>query len=108
MQMHALVPLASKEEIGMSAFVIVESTVRDREPLGRYTTQAEPILRRSGGQTLVCGSLRTLCGKPVFDDDMICYFQNTDAALAWYNSAAYQAILDIRDAGLACRVRLVG
>ena len=67
MQMHALVPLASKEEIGMSAFVIVESTVRDREPLGRYTAQAEPILRRSGGQTLVCGSLRTLSGKPVFD-----------------------------------------
>jgi hypothetical protein len=43
--MHALVPLASKEEIGMSAFVIVESTVRDREPLGRYTAQAEPITR---------------------------------------------------------------
>ena len=30
-----------------------------------------------------------------------------DAALAWYNSPTYQALIDMRNAALDCRVRLV-
>jgi uncharacterized protein (DUF1330 family) len=39
---------------------------------------------------------------------MIIRFPDKDTALAWYNSPAYQALLDIRDAALDSRFRLVG
>ncbi len=39
---------------------------------------------------------------------MIIRFQDKDTALAWYNSPDYQALLDLRDATLDCRFRLVG
>jgi uncharacterized protein (DUF1330 family) len=38
---------------------------------------------------------------------MIVRFPDRDTALAWYNSPAYQALLDIRNAALDCRFRLV-
>jgi uncharacterized protein (DUF1330 family) len=39
---------------------------------------------------------------------MIVRFPDKDTALAWYNSPADQAVLDIRDAALDCRFRFVG
>jgi uncharacterized protein (DUF1330 family) len=39
---------------------------------------------------------------------MIIHFPDKDTALAWYNSPAYQALLEIRDAAFDCRFRLVG
>jgi uncharacterized protein (DUF1330 family) len=39
---------------------------------------------------------------------MIVRFPDKDTALAWYNSPAYQALLDIRAAAFDCRFRLVG
>jgi uncharacterized protein (DUF1330 family) len=92
----------------MSAYVIIEASVLDEESRDRYVAQAGPILRGAGGENLVFGSLQTLFGKPAFDNGSILHFQNRNAALAWYHSPAYQAILDLRDAGLACRFRLIG
>jgi len=43
-----------------------------------------------------------------FEMGMIIRFQDKDTALAWYNSPDYQALLDLRDATLDCRFRLVG
>ena len=42
------------------------------------------------------------------DNGMIVRFPDEDTALAWYNSPTYQALLDIRNAALDCRFRLVG
>jgi uncharacterized protein (DUF1330 family) len=39
---------------------------------------------------------------------MIIRFPDKDTALVWYNSPAYQALLDVRDAALDSRFRLVG
>jgi uncharacterized protein (DUF1330 family) len=62
----------------MSAYVIVEGTVLDDEFRRRYGSQVEPILRE---------------------------FSKT--ALAWYQSPAYQSLVEIRTAALDCRFRLV-
>ena len=92
----------------MSAYVIVEASVRDKDSLDCYAAQAEPILREFGGEMLAFGSFQTLFGGPAFDNGMILHFKNRGAALAWYNSPAYQSLLSLRDAGLACRFRVVG
>jgi len=45
---------------------------------------------------------------PAYHNGMIIRFPDKDTALVWYNSPAYQALLDIRDAALDSRFRLVG
>jgi uncharacterized protein (DUF1330 family) len=80
----------------MSAYLVIEATVRDREALDRYASQAIP------------GPWEALFGERAYDNGMIVRFPDKDTALAWYNSPAYQALLDIRAAAFDCRFRLVG
>jgi uncharacterized protein (DUF1330 family) len=92
----------------MSAYLVIEATVRDREALDRYASQAIPLIRQFGGEVIAFGPWESLFGEPAYDNGMIVRFPDKDTALAWYNSPAYQALLDIRDAAFDCRFRLVG
>jgi uncharacterized protein (DUF1330 family) len=92
----------------MSAYVVVEATVRDPEARDRYGSQANAVLKQFGAEVVAFGPWRLLYGEIGHDMGMIIRFQDKDAALAWHNSPAYQALLDIRDAALDCRFRLVG
>jgi uncharacterized protein (DUF1330 family) len=49
-----------------------------------------------------------ILGERAYQNGMIVRFPDKDTALSWYNSPAYQALLDIRNAALDCRFRLVG
>lgn len=92
----------------MSAYVVVEATVRNLEARDRYGSQANAVLKQFGAEVVTFGSWQLLCGDPGHDIGMIIRFEDKETALAWYNSPAYQALLDIRDAALDCRFRLVG
>jgi len=92
----------------MSAYVVVEATVRDKEARDRYGSQASAVLKQFGAEVVTFGPWGLLCGEPGHDMGMIIRFQDKDTALAWYNSPAYQALLDVRDTALDCRFRLVG
>ena len=92
----------------MSAYVVVEATVRDPEARDRYGAQASALLKQFGGEVIVFGPWRMLCGEPGHDAGMVIRFEDKDAALAWYNSPAYQALAEIREVALDCRFRLVG
>jgi len=92
----------------MSAYVVVEATVRNLEARDRYGSQANAVLKQFGAEVVTFGPWQVLCGEPGHDIGMIIRFRDPDTALAWYNSPAYQALLDIRDAALDCRFRLVG
>ena len=92
----------------MSAYVVVEAVIRDEEARDRYGSQASTVLKQFGAEVVVFGPWQLLCGEPGRDIGMIIRFQDRDAAVAWYNSPAYQALLDIRDKALDCRFRLVG
>jgi NAD(P)-dependent dehydrogenase (short-subunit alcohol dehydrogenase family) len=48
----------------MSAYVIVEATVRDTEARERYSSQVGPILRKFGGEVLAAGPWLSLFGEP--------------------------------------------
>jgi uncharacterized protein (DUF1330 family) len=62
-------------------------------------------LRR--GEVIVLGPWESLFGEPACDNGMIVRFADKDTARAWYNSPAYQALLDVRAAAFDCRFRLV-
>jgi len=96
------------EDTAMSAYVVVEATVRNLEARDRYSSQASAVLKQFGAEVVAFGAWQLLCGDPGHDMGMIIRFQDKDAALAWYKSPAYQALLDIRNAALDCRFRLVG
>jgi uncharacterized protein (DUF1330 family) len=82
----------------MSAYVVVEATVRDPEARDRYGSQIGTVLNQFGGEILAFGPWQLLFGEPAYHSGMIIRFPDKDTALAWYNSPAYQALLDIRDA----------
>ena len=91
----------------MSAYIVVEGIVRDKEALGRYGSQAIPSIKQFGGEILAFGPWELIFGEGAFHNGMIVRFADKDTALAWYNSPTYQALLDIRAAALDCRIRLV-
>lgn len=92
----------------MSAYIVVEATVRDLEARDRYGAQASVVLKQFGAEVVAFGPWHLLSGEHGHDAGMIIRFKDKDTALAWYNSPAYQALLDIRNAALDCRFRLVG
>jgi uncharacterized protein (DUF1330 family) len=91
----------------MSAYVIVEGTVLDEESRRRYGSRVEPISREFSGEVIAFGPWQVLSGEPAFDNGMIIRFPDNRTALAWYQSPAYQSLLEVRAAALDCRFRLV-
>ncbi len=99
----------------MSAYVVVEATVRDQQVRDRYGSKASAVLKQFGAEVqqfgaevVTLGPWRLICGEPGHDIGMIIRFPDKGTALAWYNSPAYQALLEIRADVLDCRFRLVG
>ena len=92
----------------MSAYLVIEATPRDKEALGRYGSQAIPLIKQFGGEVLAFGPWELIFGEAAYHNGMIVRFADKDTTLAWYNSPTYQALLDIRTAALDCRIRLVG
>ena len=91
----------------MSAYIIVEATVRNPEALKLYSSQATPILKQFGGETLASGPWELVYGDTDYERALIVRFPDRNAALAWYNSPEYQALLDVRSVALDCRFRLI-
>jgi uncharacterized protein (DUF1330 family) len=92
----------------MSAYIVVEGTPRDKEALGRYGSQATALIKEFGGEVLAFGPWELIFGEVAYQNGMIVRFADKDAALAWYDSPDYRALLDIRETALNCRFRLVG
>jgi uncharacterized protein (DUF1330 family) len=92
----------------MSAYIVIEGTVRDKEALARYGAQATPTFKEFGGEILAFGPWELIFGEAAFDNGMIVRFADREAALAWYNSPTYQALHAIRDVAIDSRFRLVG
>jgi uncharacterized protein (DUF1330 family) len=92
----------------MSAYVVVEATVRDADARDRYSSKIEATMTDYGGEILLIGPWQVLFGDPEFTNGMIIRFPDREAALAWYHSPSYQDLVELRTAALDCRFRLVG
>jgi uncharacterized protein (DUF1330 family) len=93
----------------MSAYIVVELTLKDPEALGRYRTDVAPTLKRFGGEPLaVRQPWQVLHGEAAYETGTILGFPDREAALACYNSPEYQALGPVRDKAFNSRFRLVG
>ena len=91
----------------MAAYVVNEIWVTQAERFQTYALQVPPTLAPFGGRYLArSGATQAIEGEPP-GRIVILEFPDRAAALAWRASAAYQAILPIRDATSTSRVYLV-
>ncbi len=92
----------------MSAYVVVELTVKNTAAKDRYSSAAGPVLKQFGGEFIAGGPWDVLTGEPAFTNGVIIRFADRDTAIAWYNSPEYQATFGDRATGIDCRFRLIG
>jgi len=81
----------------MAAYFIAQYVVNDRKLYGEYQAAAAPTINAAGGELVAFDvAAETIEGAPPGPQTVILKFESTDAIKAWYNSAAYQAIVGKR------------
>jgi uncharacterized protein (DUF1330 family) len=95
-------------ETNMTAYIIVELTLRDAKALDRYREEVGPVLKQFGGELLAVSSWHVFHGAPAYDLGTIISFPDKDAALARYSSPSYQALHPVREKAFDSRFRLIG
>jgi uncharacterized protein (DUF1330 family) len=79
------------------AFYIIDIVVNDAEAFKPYATGVAATLEPFGGKFVVRGGkVKPLQGAPPNGRIAVIAFDSVEKAQAWYDSAAYQAILPIR------------
>lgn len=84
----------------MGIFVIGQIRIIDQEKWNDYKSQVQSTLEPYGGKVLLRGScIDSLVGTTDYPDIVAIEFDSIEKAKAWYNSAAYQRIVPIREKG---------
>ena len=79
------------------AFCIIEIKVTDPEAFKGYTSRVQATMDPFGGRYLARrGRIALVEGDPPAGAVVISSWPSLEKAQAWYNSAAYQEIIDIR------------
>jgi uncharacterized protein (DUF1330 family) len=92
----------------MSAYVIVQGTVKDAEKMQEYGAAAGPSIAPHGGELVCRGPAQVLAGATDYQMAVVISFPDAAAARAWYESPEYQAIIPTREAALDSVFVLVG
>lgn len=91
----------------MTCFLIARFTVNDAEVTARYSALAAPTMDRHHGKIVHRGALRDiLAGTEDYQSAVVATFPDRAHALAWYRSADYQALIPLRDQGVAISIAL--
>ncbi len=78
---------------------MVTVDVKDEDGMNGYAAKAGPTVGQSGGKLIVVeDNVEVLEGKWHGTQTIIVEFDSVDAARAWYNSDAYQAVIGERHA----------
>jgi len=92
----------------MSAFLICDITVRDRQALQKYLDLSQLTLRPFGGQFHVqAGKLEVLEGDWDPDVVVVAEFPTMEKAQEWYQSPAYAPALRVKDKAFHRKMILV-
>lgn len=82
----------------MSAYIIVNCTIKDAEKFAQYGAKAVNTFVPHGGTLVQRGKLHsTLSGTAGAGVTAVFEFPDTAAVEAWYQSDAYQALLPLRN-----------
>lgn len=92
----------------MPAYVTFLVHVTDESRHDDYASQAIATLDAHGGTIIARYPAATLFGKGGFEKGMIVKFDDRAAAVAWYESDAYQALIPLRSTVMDCQVTLLG
>ncbi len=81
----------------MSAYFIAQYVVNDPAQYAEYQGGAGPTLAAHGAELVAFDvAAETVEGQPPGPQTVIIKFESVDAAKAWYNSDAYQAVVGKR------------
>jgi uncharacterized protein (DUF1330 family) len=82
----------------MAACVIGHVTVKDPKKWGEYRGKVPATLLQCGGEVIFRGSrAAVLNGESPHPDVVVIRFPDANAALGWYRSPAYQALIPLRE-----------
>ena len=91
----------------MSAYVIVGASPKDKEKQQKYASLVPATLKLYSGELVVVGPAEQLHGSFDYVTQVILKFPSKEAALKWYNSPEYQALIPNRNEGMASQFQLV-
>ena len=92
----------------MSAYVIVEFTVKDPEIYrDQYAATAGKTAQEHGAEVLAAGNWEILDGETGLSSGVVVQFPDHESALRWYNSPEYQQLIDVRGLAMDARFRLL-
>ena len=81
----------------MAAYFIAQYVVNDPKLYREYQAAAGPTILAADGELVAFDvAAETIEGTPPGPQTVIVKFESTDAAKAWYKSAAYQAVVGKR------------
>ncbi len=81
----------------MPAYFIAQYVVTDPKLYREYQSGAGPTIQASGGDVVAFDvAAETIEGTPPGSQTVIVKFESPEAAKAWYQSAAYQAVVGKR------------
>jgi len=84
----------------MNAFIVAHSTIHDPEKFQTYAKAVPATLVPYRGEITLRGKLdHVLTGEHQYKSVAVLQFPDHAALDAWYNSAEYQALIELRDAG---------
>lgn len=92
----------------MSAIMISDITVLNKEAFEAYRTRATPVIAKFGGRYLARnGEVRVLEGEWKPRTVVVVEFPGIEQAEAWYQSPEYAYALQVRDVALTRNLILV-
>jgi uncharacterized protein (DUF1330 family) len=92
----------------MSAYVIVEFTVKDPDLYReQYAAKAGQTAKAHGGEPLANGNWEVLHGDASLTSGALMRFPDHDTVIKWYNSSEYQQLLDVRGRAMDVRFSLL-
>lgn len=81
----------------MAAYFVAQYLVRDAVLYQEYAAGAGPTVAAHGGELIAFDvAAETVEGEPPGPQTVVIRFDSTEAARAWYNSDAYQAVVQKR------------
>ena len=84
----------------MSAFCLLQISVKDAAALKVYTDAAPATVVPFGGELVFRGEVSgALSGEPSHDSAVVIRFPDSESANGWYASNGYQGLLEDRNAG---------
>jgi len=92
----------------MSAYVIVEFTVKDPDVYReKYAGNAGKTAKEHGPEILANSNWEILDGEIGLSSGVIVQFPDHETALRWYNSPEYQQLIEVRGLAMDARFSLL-